>query len=107
MRICVYFIFYGMFSSLDRGFYVLLTISFQSYIVLSVSFYLFFFFIYSQTCLKQPQWVKRWPTDVAVRGSIPALDVNLSNRKRGSIAYTFSLSSYHRPDIIVILLKRT
>ena len=43
MRICVYFIFYGMFSSLDRGFYVLLTISFQSYIVLSVSFYLFFF----------------------------------------------------------------
>ena len=53
------------------------------------------------------QWVKRWPTDVAVPGSIPALSVNLSNRKRGSIAHSFSLSSYHRPDITVILLKRT
>ena len=58
-----------------------------------------FFFIYSQTCLKQPQWVKRWSTDVAVPGSFSALDVNLSNRKRVSIAHSFSLSSYHRPDI--------
>ena len=106
MSICIYFIFYGMFSSLDRGFYVLSTISFQSYIVLSVSFYLFFF-IYSQTCLKQPQWVKRWSTDVAVPSSFSALDVNLSNPKRGSIAHSFSLSSCHRPDITVILLKRT
>ena len=51
------------------------------------------------------QWVKRWPTDLAdrVRSS---LEVK-SQLKRSSIAYSLSLSSEHRPDMIEILLKRT
>ena len=32
---------------------------------------------------------------------------NLLNRKRGSIAHSFSLSSAHRPDMPEIVLKRT
>ena len=47
------------------------------------------------------QWVKRWPTDLAVPSSSPA---------RGEIfstAHSLSLSSVHRPDITETLLKRT
>ena len=32
---------------------------------------------------------------------------NLLDRKRGSIAYSFSISSAYWPDMIEILLKRT
>ena len=39
------------------------------------------------------QWVKRWPTDLAVPSSIP------------SIAHIFSLSISDRPDMTEILLK--
>ena len=35
--------------------------------------------------------VKRWPTDVAVLGSSPALADDYFNRKRGSIARSFLL----------------
>ena len=35
------------------------------------------------------QWVKRWPTDVAVVSSIPALGKDLFNRKRGSTALLY------------------
>ena len=52
-------------------------------------------------------WVKRWYTDLAGLGSIPAWDRNLSKRKRSSIAHSLSLSSNHRPDMTKILLKRT
>ena len=53
------------------------------------------------------QWVKRWPTDLAVVSSSPARGEDLFNRKRGSIAHSLSLSSAHRPDMTEILLKRT
>ena len=52
------------------------------------------------------QWVKRWPTDLAVPGSIPALGEKLSNCKWDSLAHSLSLSSYHCTDITEILLKR-
>ena len=51
------------------------------------------------------QWFKRWPTDLEVTGSSPARCGNLSNRKRGSIAHSLSLSPNHRPDMTEILLK--
>ena len=53
------------------------------------------------------QWVKRWPTDLAVVSSSTARFEDLFNRKRGSIAHSLSLSSAHRPDMTEILLKRT
>ena len=53
------------------------------------------------------QWVKRWPTDLAVVSSSPARGEDLFNRKRSSIAHSLSLSSAHRPDMTEILLKRT
>ena len=53
------------------------------------------------------QWVKRWPADLAVPRSIPALGENLPSCKRSSVAHSLSLLSYHRPDITEILLKRT
>ena len=52
------------------------------------------------------QWVKPWPTDLAVQ--VPSLlERNLLNRKGGSIAHSILLSSAHRPDMTGILLKRT
>ena len=53
------------------------------------------------------QWVKRWPTDLAVVSSSPARGEDLFSCKRGSIAHSLSLSSAHRPDMTEILLKRT
>ena len=53
------------------------------------------------------QWVKRWPTDLVVPGSIPALGGDLFNRKRDSIAHSLSLSSVHRPDMTDTLFERT
>ena len=53
------------------------------------------------------QWVKHWPTDLAVLGSIPTWGGDLFNRKQGSIAPSFLLSSIHRPDMTETLLKRT
>ena len=53
------------------------------------------------------QWVKRWPTDLAVVSSSPAWGEDLFSRKRVSIAHSLSLSSAHRPDMTEILLKRT
>ena len=53
------------------------------------------------------QWVKRWPTDLAVVSYSPARGEDLFNRKQGSIAHSLSLSSAHRPDMTEILLKRT
>ena len=50
------------------------------------------------------QWIKRWPTDLAVPGSIPTR--GFLDRKRGSIAHSLSLSSAHRPDMTEIPLKR-
>ena len=48
------------------------------------------------------QWVKRWPTDLAVPGSSPA---------QGEIfltaAHSLPFSCFHRPAITEILLKRT
>ena len=52
------------------------------------------------------QWVKRWPTDLAVMSSLPARGEIFSNRKRGSIAHSLSLSTCHPPDMTEILLKR-
>ena len=52
------------------------------------------------------QWVKVWPTDLAVMGSIPAWGEDLFYRKRGSIAHSLSLSSTHHPDITEILSTR-
>ena len=49
------------------------------------------------------QWVKRWPTDLAVMSSIPAGGEDLYNCKRGSIAYSLSLSPAYRPDMTEIL----
>ena len=53
------------------------------------------------------RWVKGWPTDLAVPGSIHTSGGNLSNHKPGSIVHSLSLSSNHRPDMTEILLKRT
>ena len=53
------------------------------------------------------QWVKRWPTDLAVPSSSPAQGEIVSTIIRGSIAQSLSLSSAHRPDMTEILLKRT
>ena len=38
------------------------------------------------------QWVKRWPTDLAVLGSSPALSGDLFNRKPGATAHSLALS---------------
>ena len=51
------------------------------------------------------QWVKRWPTDLAVADSIPAGE-NLSNRKQGSTANSLSISTSHYHNKIKIPLKR-
>ena len=53
------------------------------------------------------QWVKRWPTDLAVLSSIPTLGEIFSTVNGGSIAHSLSLSTSHRPDITEMLLKRT
>ena len=53
------------------------------------------------------QWVQRWPTDLVVMSSSPALGEDLFSRERGSIAHSLSLLSTHRPDMTEILLKRT
>ena len=53
------------------------------------------------------QWVKRWPTDLAVPGSVLPKAEIFYNRKRSSIAHSLSLSSVHRPDMTKTLLKRT
>lgn len=55
--------------------------------------------------LLEPQKVKCWLTDLAVLGSSPAQGENLSDYKRGSIAYSFSLPPYHPPNMTEILLK--
>ena len=52
------------------------------------------------------QWVKRWPTDLAVVISSPAKGEDLFNCKRSFVAHSLSLSSAHRPDMTEILLKR-
>lgn len=52
------------------------------------------------------QWLKRWPTDLAVPGSSPARGGSNSNRNQGSIAHSHSFLSAYRPDINEILLKR-
>ena len=58
-------------------------------------------------CLRAPvaQLVKPLPIDWAVLGSSPARGEYLSNRKRGSMVHSFSLSPVHRPDMTEILLK--
>ena len=53
------------------------------------------------------QWVKPWPTDLAVPSSIPARGEPFSTVNGGSTAHSLSLSSGHRPDMTEILLKRT
>ena len=54
------------------------------------------------------QWVKHWPTDLAVRVLPPSPSrQNLFNRKRGSFAHNLSLSLAHCPVMTEILLKRT
>ena len=53
------------------------------------------------------QWVKCWPTDLAVLGCRPAGGCNLLNHKRGSIAHSLLLSLTHHPHLTEILLKRT
>ena len=55
----------------------------------------------------EAQWVKRWPTDLAVKGSSPVRGEDLINRKRGFIAHSLSLSAAYRPGMTEILLKRT
>ena len=52
------------------------------------------------------QWVKRWPTDLAVVSSSSARGEDLFNRKRGSIAHILSLLLDHRPDMTGILLQK-
>ena len=52
------------------------------------------------------QWVKRWPTDLAVPGWSLARGGFFST-VTGSIAHRLSLSFAHRPDMTKILLKTT
>ena len=49
---------------------------------------------------------KRWPADLPALSLIPG-DGNLFNRKRVSVAHSFSLPSSLRSDMTEILLKRT
>ena len=51
------------------------------------------------------QWVKRWPTDLAVVSSSPARDEDLFNCERAPIAHSLSLSSAHHPDMTEIVEK--
>ena len=51
------------------------------------------------------QWVKRWPTDLAVPSSIPTRG-EISSTVNG-VAKSLSLSNSHRPDTTEILLKRS
>ena len=51
------------------------------------------------------QWVKRWPTDLAVPSSIPTRG-EISSTVNG-VANSLSLSTSHRPDTTEILLKRS
>ena len=44
------------------------------------------------------QWVKRWPTDLAVTSSSPARGEDLLNRTRDSIAQVFH---YHPPIVVI------
>ena len=53
------------------------------------------------------QWVKRWPTDLAVPNSSHAQSKIFSTVKQGSVAHSLSLSSAHHPDMTEILWKRT
>ena len=77
--------------------------------------YVFFVDVYQFVCVllsffvgaPVAQWVKCWPTDLAVVSSSPARGEDIFNRKRGSIAHSLSLPSAHRPDMTEILLKRT
>ena len=50
------------------------------------------------------QQIKRWPADLAVTGSKPAVSENLSNRKQGS-THSLSLSACYQPAMTVILKK--
>ena len=52
------------------------------------------------------QWVKCWPTDLAVPSSSPSQGEIFSTVKRGSIAYSLSLLPAHRLDMTKILMKR-
>ena len=52
------------------------------------------------------QWVKRWPAKTVVADSNSAGGGNLSNLKRFSSGQRLSLSAFHPPDIVEILLKR-
>ena len=74
-------------------------------LVFRIYFIVYLFFFGRGRRAPVAQWVKRWPTDLAVPDSSPAIGENLPNRKRGSIAHGLSLTSYH--DITEILLKRT
>ena len=62
--------------------------------------------VYRLTVLGAPvvQWVKRWPTDLAVESSSPARIFSIVN---GVPLHSLSLSSAHRPDKTEIMLKRT
>ena len=46
------------------------------------------------------QWVKGWPTDLAVPSSIPARGGIIS-----TVTHSLLLSTSHRPDMTEILLK--
>ena len=61
---------------------------------------------YNNNATTTNQWVKRWPTDLPDEFD-PRSRKNLLNRKRSSIAHSFSLSTSHRPDMTETLLKRT
>ena len=52
------------------------------------------------------QWVKRWPTNLAVPSSIPARGRLFSTANGVYIAHSFSLSTSHCPDMTEILLKK-
>ena len=45
------------------------------------------------------QWVKCWPIDLADQARSPL--AAKSSKKRGSIAHSLSLSTFHRPDMTV------
>ena len=53
------------------------------------------------------KWVKRWPADLAVPGSVSAGGGNTFHRRRSASVYSLSLSSSHRPDMTEILSKVT
>ena len=49
------------------------------------------------------QWVKYWPTDLAVQNLSPSSRQSLLNHKHGSIAHSLSISTLHRSDMSEIL----